>query len=330
MERERRRVRITGFFLGVLTIVVLFWALETGTIQVSFVRFWQEVFRTHPSEVVATVRDLRLPRILIAFLSGAGLAISAMSFQLVSRNSLAEPGFLGVGAAAEFGYLLTVVLLPQLFPLRYGFSFLVAAVVMALLLLSQRRQKSAAYGGRFLLTGIALQAILGGFNTLITTMSTSSGQAGNAPSIGLRNWVDVRYLAFWILLGLCIFWCFARWWDVLALPESTVQTLGVPVRLLTMVAVCCAVLLTTVTVTQIGVVTFVGLLAAQITKRFLKTHYRVLIPFAALVGGNLMVVADTIGRSWFLPLEVSANQIFLIVGGVLLLVLLLKGDESDV
>lgn len=315
---------LTGLLF--LLMIAIFWSLNTGTLSVSFTDLIQEIFNEN-NQTVKIIKDLRLPRILIAIFAGAALSVSAVLLQLITRNPLAESGLLGISAGAEMGCYVIYLFFPFLFKFANFFGFVGGIVAATILMFSTIKKKQHTLN--LIVVGISIHAFLSGINNILSLKLTNSTSAiiQNAnQGIGLKGWGDVKWIVPMTFLFLLITFALSSWCNVLLLSESTLHSLGVATKFLSILFTIIAVVLSSITVSTIGIVSFLGLLVAHLSRKIIGTDHRWLLPFSALLGASLLLIADTLGRSLFLPAEVSANNIMMIIGGFVLLLFVLKGE----
>lgn len=305
-------------FLG-----LIYWALVSGSTAIQLTDI-KGLLQGRISPSLQVIITLRLPRIVIALLAGIALAISTVLLQIVTKNPLAEAGLLGIASGAEFGYLLVVLFFPTAF--QYA---PIVAIVMAmftclfLLQISSHRQMMMAY---FLIAGIAIQAMFSSLTKLLSQVYRPTNGLSVTPTLGMKNWEDVLQMTWPILLLVLAVIVMIRWCERLQLDDQTLRSLGVQVSLWQGYFLLIAVALAAITTAYIGVVAFLGLLATHLAKRLVGDQPQRVLPIAALVGASLLIMADTIGRTWFLPAEIAANQLLALIGAPVLLYLVARKD----
>ena len=276
---------------------------------------------------VALIYDLRFPRIVIALLAGAGIAVSGVLFQAVLKNPISDPAIIGVCSGASFMVLLSSLLLPQL--LLYGpiLSFLGGGV--SFLLIYGLAWKKGLHPVRIILTGIAINALFMGLSTALTSFSASASPLVNAllaGQISQKTWVDVGVLLPYTLIGLGLALLFSRICDLLLLDDHVIRNLGMDSHLLRLGISLIAVLLASAATSVVGVVSFLGLIVPHISRLLVGSKHQVLIPFSALLGAFVFLLADTLGRRLAYPLEISPAIIMSIIGGPYFIYLLRRSD----
>jgi iron complex transport system permease protein len=274
--------------------------------------------------VAATiVRDLRLPRVLLAMLVGAALAGAGAAYQALFRNPLAEPFVIGASSGAALGataVLVTGVAAP-LVPLA-AFAGALAAVVLVYLL--------GGVGGRagivtLLLAGAAVTTVLDAAVSLVMIVEDESLQAVFGWLLGGfagARWGQLAWGAPMILAGVAWIWLLARPLDALSLGDETARSLGLSLLQGRLSVVAAASLATAAAVAVAGIIGFVGLVAPHAARLLFGARHRLLVPASCLLGALLVVVADLAARTVAVPREVPVGVVTALVGGPFFLYLL--------
>ncbi len=281
------------------------------------------------SEDVATIYDLRFPRIIIAMITGAGLAVSGVLFQAVLKNPLADPGIIGISAGSAFVSVLIVAFFPMWYFFTPLFSFL--GGILACVLVYSLSWKAGFSPLRIILVGVAINAV---FTGLMESFGAMSGQnySGAAAivnaNISMKTWKDVRLLTGYVTLGLVLALFAAAKCNLLALEDKTIRSLGVNVNALRAAISVIAVLLASITTAVAGSISFIGLIVPHIGRLLVGSDHKFLIPFSMLFGAFTMLLADTVGRLITYPYEISAAIIMSVIGGPFFIVLLKRSDRT--
>ncbi|MFJ7974307.1 FecCD family ABC transporter permease [Peribacillus sp. NPDC096379] len=308
-----------------LIVIVFFISAVSGSLKVTIGELISGLL-SGTNENVAIIKDLRFPRLIIALFTGAALAVSGVLLQAVMKNPLAEAGIIGIAAGGRFVYILVVSLLPQLFFWTPLFSFLGGA--LACFLVFSLSWKSGLSPLRIILVGVAINATFSGLGQALTYfVGFSSLTHATVSGLSLKTWNDVDVMVLYSSIGLVISLFLASWCNVLALQDKTAINLGFNLTKLRLIVSAVAVLLATVATSIAGVIAFVGLLIPHIGRLIVGTDHKVLIPFSALSGALLILVADTIGRMILPPNDIPASIIMMIIGGPFLIILLRKSER---
>jgi iron complex transport system permease protein len=304
-----------------LLLVVLALAIAAGvmfgTLRLSPVEVLQGLAGTGTPTPTAVVRELRLPRVLLAALVGAGLGAAGAALQGATRNVLAEPYLLGVSGGAAMGAVAGVALgaPAALVPLA-GFAGALGAVALTLLV-------ARAAGGRgdtrvVLMAGVVVGAFANAAIMVALARADASEVRGALwwmmGSAADATWGSVRMLAVYVAVGLAALLLLARAIDVLALGEDTAAGMGVDVARVALAVYVAGALLAAGTVAAAGLVGFVGLLVPHLVRMAGARTHRTIIAAAAIAGAGLVVVADLIARVALPPAELPLGAVTAILG----------------
>ncbi|MCK8467381.1 iron ABC transporter permease [Microbacterium sp. KSW4-16] len=326
-SRLRFRIALAVVVLGVVGVLLLGLLAGHTWLLTGDIALW---LQGEAPPVIAFALDERAPRIVAAVVAGGALALSGTIIQGVSRNPLADPSILGVTGGAGLGAVLVITS-----AVSSTAGMIAGAVTGALLafalvyLLSWRGGLNA---DRFLLIGIGVSY----FSVSLTTFFLLRSNPWDTPKIYTwlsgttygRVWDQVLPLAIVLAIALPFVVMSRRELDVLALDEDTPRLVGIrlePVRLTLLVV---AAVLAALSVTAIGVIGFVGLVAPHAARALVgATHARV-IPVAVLLGGLLVGVADTIGRTVIAPAQLPAGLVVALIGAPYFVWLLWRSRDA--
>ena len=269
----------------------------------------------------AALLQLRLPRVVLAVLVGAGLAVSGAAYQGVFRNPLADPYLLGAAAGAGLGATLVIAYSPaqSLGPVSV---LPVAAFAGALLGVGCAIALGTAAGGgghgaTLLLAGVAVASFLAAGQTLVQQQNTDDlrqvygwllGQLGRA------QWADVLLVLPYLGVAVAVLLVCGRALDVLAVGDDEARSLGVHPGVLRLVVILAASLATASAVAVSGLIGFVGLVVPHIARRLVGGANARVLPLSLLVGGAFLVVADLVARVALAPAELPLGVVTAFVG----------------
>ncbi|MDD3277994.1 MAG: iron ABC transporter permease [Lachnospiraceae bacterium] len=317
-----------SFVVVILALIILFFAaINIGSLQVSFGELLQGLFVKY-NENVATIWDLRFPRIIISMLAGAAIAVSGVLFQAVLKNPLADPGIIGISSGASFAAVLITAFAPSL----YFFTPLVAFLggVVAFFLVYCLSWKGGLSPLRIILTGVAVNALFTGLASAFNSMSGGdmSGVASIVEAnITQKTWGDVVTLFPYVAAGLILAVLFIGECNLLTLEDKTARSLGINVNTTRIVISLVAVLLASIATAIAGAISFLGLIVPHIGRILVGSDHKVLVPFSALAGALTFLLADTLGRTIAAPYEVSAAVIMSVIGGPFFILLLRRSTK---
>jgi iron complex transport system permease protein len=276
-------------------------------------------------EVGFVVRELRLPRTLLAILVGAALALSGALMQSLTRNPLADPGIIGINSGAALAAVVIIVAWRGapiwLLPLAaFGGAIATAAFIYAF----------AWRGGiaplRLILVGIGVAALLGSFTALLTSFGevtdVQRAFVWLSGSLYGRGWGEVWLLAAWMLVLAPLAWLMAGTLDTLTLGDDSAVALGLRLELARGLLIVVSAALAAAAVAAAGTLGFVGLVAPHFARRLVGPMHLGLLPIAALLGGLLVLLADLAGRTIIAPAQLPAGLLTAILGAPYFMVLL--------
>ena len=256
----------------------------------------------------------RLPRLLLALLVGAALAVAGVLVQGIVRNPLASPDILGVNHAASLASVGALLLLPSLpviaLPLL-AFAGGMAGLILPKMLANTSQPMKLA------LTGVALSACwasLTDYLMLSRPQDVNSALLWLTGSLWGRDWSFVKVAAPLLMLFLPLSLVFCRDLDLLALGDARATTLGVSVPRTRFQALLLAVAMTSTGVAVCGPISFIGLVVPHMVHTITGGRHRWLLPVSAMTGALLLVAADLLARIIHPPLELPAGVLTAIIG----------------
>lgn len=286
-------------------------SLQMGVIAVP----WRALLTNwHTGEYHYVLTAYRLPRLLLALLVGASLAVAGVLVQGIVRNPLASPDILGVNHAASLASVGALLLLPSLPAIALPLLAFAGGMVSLLLL---RMLANISQPMKLALTGVALSAC---WASLTDYLMLSHPQDVNSALLWLtgslwgRDWSFVKIAAPLLILFLPLSLGFCRDLDLLALGDARATTLGVSVPRIRFLALLLAVAMTSTGVAVCGPISFIGLVVPHMVRSITGGRHRWLLPVSALAGALLLVIADLLARIIHPPLELPAGVLTAIIG----------------
>jgi iron complex transport system permease protein len=267
--------------------------------------------------IVTNVMENRAPRVVAALLAGASLALAGAVIQALARNPLAEPGIIGVSGGAGLGAVAVITLVPGVsFWTQAGAAGVGAAIAMVLVFTLAARGGFASE--RLVLIGFGTQAGTAALITLLITLTDPWNETKALTWLGGstygRSFEHLVPMALAVLVVVPVLIRARGELDLLSLDDETPRVLGVNVPRSRLVMLTCAVLLTGASVAGVGVIAFVGLVAPHAARAMVGRRHGRALPVAALLGGILVCVADTIGRTVIAPGQLPAGLMTAIIG----------------
>ena len=282
----------------------------------------------HQQEVI--LFSIRLPRVLLSLLIGSSLAISGATMQALFRNPLADPALIGVSSGAAFAVALAIVVFNPFVGIAglYGLSlFAFMGGICTCFLIFRFSQMNGAFSVTYmLLAGIAINALCGGGTGFLTYLSDDqelrSFTFWTMGNLGGALWSSVIVMFSIFIPNVIILIKNARKMNLLLLGEQDANHLGLDTEKFKRITILCTVLLVSVAVSVSGVIGFIGLIVPHFVRLLLGADYRLLIPFSALFGALLLLVADTFARTLVSPTEMPVGILTSFLGGPFFLWLL--------
>ena len=328
-RRKRKKVKsVLSFMIMVALLCILFFiSINTGSLKVGFFELCRGLFVERIDDV-ATVYDLRFPRIMISMLAGAAVAVSGVLFQAVLKNPLADPGIIGISSGASFTAVLITAFIPSLFFFTPLFAFF--GGILAFFLVYSLSWKGGLSPLRIILVGVAVNAMFTGLSSGLNSMNggNSSGVASIVNgNITMKTWEDVQTLLPYVIIGLLLAIFFSGKCNLMLLEDKTARSLGVNVNMMRIFISLTAVLLASISTAVAGAISFLGLIVPHIGRILVGSDHRALVPFSMLFGAFTFLLADTVGRTIAAPYEISASIIMSVIGGPFFIILL-RGSKK--
>jgi iron complex transport system permease protein len=268
----------------------------------------------------AILWQIRVPRVVLAALVGAMLAVAGATYQGVFRNPLADPYLLGVAAGAGLGATIAIAYLPnglrgqRVLPLAAFLGGAIAVMLTYAVGRSARRERDAA---TLVLAGVTVAAFFTAWQTFVQQQNSETLQQvyswilGNIPSTG---WTDVVLILPYVAVAAAIILALRRVVDVLNLGDDEAASLGVDVRRVRLALVVAATLGTAAAVAVAGLIGFVGIIVPHAIRLVSGVGYRALLPLSLIVGAGFLVLADVIARTALSPAEIPLGVVTAFVG----------------
>lgn len=311
---------------------VLGLAASIGTVPVPLAEVLAATVRGLSGDLGGThdviVWSIRLPRVLLAALVGAALALSGVAFQGIFRNPLADPYLLGVASGAGLGAALAIafgVSVPLLAFLGVPLTSFVFALGTVLLVIVIARRGARLPAVDMILAGVVLGAsctAATSFVMLLDRQQAAGVLAWLLGSFALAGWREVAMLAAVAGVAGAILLLSGRALDLLQVGDEQAAQLGLPVEKVKLGLIVVATFVTAAAVSVSGVIGFVGLITPHAARLAFGPGHRTLVPVSAVLGSIFMVLADLLARTVIAPAEVPIGVVTALVGGPLFLWLL--------
>jgi len=310
--------------LSICLIIISVIALIMGPVNINLWHF----FSGQQSQLDSLIlMDIRLPRIILNIVVGAGVAVAGAAIQGLFRNPLADPALIGVSSgAALFAAGFMVIGTSEGFFGRLGLSgcAFVGGLLTTFIVLAVGRRSGSMSG--MLLAGIAINAIalsgIGLFSYLSSDAQLRSVAFWALGSFGSVQWEMVGF-ALIILPFIVLLYRLGSQLNTITLGDQEAESLGILVPKLRRKVIIYTALIVSLSVSLVGVISFIGLIVPHLIRLSSSSSHHILIPCSALLGAILVVVADGISRTVFAPAELPVGILLAMVGGPFFIYLIL-------
>ena len=324
-----RRVPVILLVLTLVTLLAMILSVGYGEYPISPVDVVKTLLGipTTNGDYAFIINTLRLPRTIVAFLVGVGLAIAGTITQGITRNPLAAPGIIGVNAGATLAAVSLIILLPNAPVSLLPFAAFGGALAIAILiyLLAWQGDSSPV---RLILVGIGFSLIASALTDIMITFgeinTVSQALVWLAGSVYGRSWSQVVALLPWIVIFGLMALLLTRELNTLNLGDEVARGLGSRVEWQRGLLLLTGVALAGASVATAGAVGFVGLMSPHLGRQLVGASHEGLLPVSAMMGGMLVVVADLLGRVLFAPLELPCGIITAAIGAPYFVYLLIS------
>ena len=322
----RRNVLLLVIVLSAALVVVDFGALAMGGVHLPLQEVWGGLWGTgtaHDAGVI--VREIRLPRILLAMLVGAALAVSGTGLQALLRNPLADPYVLGISSGAALGAITAFWIGGRIATASPVAAFLGAIITMVwVYMLGRRAGRLASY--TLLLAGVVTASFLSAVILFVLSLLSARDFRGTAfwlmGDLSVVTDAQLQYLFPTVLAAIVILYWFSKDLNVLLLGEEEAAHLGVSVAKVETVVYLLTSLLTGLAVSVSGAIGYVGLLVPHLGRMLVGNDHRTLLPTAALGGAMVLVLSDTLARTIVAPTELPVGAVTAVAGAPVFIYLL--------
>ncbi len=327
---RRQRWIVGSLFL--LVLLTIFISAGLGYSSLSYDRLLPTLFGQGSFKENFALFSVRLPRIFVTLLCGMALALSGAILQAITRNDLADPGIIGINSGAGVGMAVFFLYVPiqagefvYMLPLV---SFASAFVTASLIYLFSYQKHTGLHPVKFVLTGVGFSMALSGVMIVLisSTDRTKVDFIANwlAGSIWGTDWPFIWALLPWLAVLIPFILYKGNALNLLGMSEPAAIGVGVAMNKERIILFIAAVALASSAVSISGGIAFVGLMAPHIAKALVGPRAQLHMPLAILIGGWLLLVADTIGRNILDPSGVPAGIMVALLGAPYFIYLLLR------
>ncbi|MGI6616201.1 MAG: FecCD family ABC transporter permease [Dethiobacteria bacterium] len=342
-----KRKQIVFAVAVIATIAVALYAVSAGSMRIPLPEVIRTLFGGGEPQTQTVIWNIRLTRVTAAILVGGALSVSGAVMQCVLQNPLASASTLGVSQGAAFGAALGIIVFgggvvqsdsaaaaiaisnPYIVTLC---AFACGSLSTLVIIILSQFKRDLGPGG-LILAGVALSSLFSGGTALLQYFADQTKIAtvvfwtfGN---LGAAGWRVLPILATVFFIAL-LYFMLNRWnYNAMESGADTAKSLGVNTRLVMLAGMGIGTLAAAVAVSFVGIISFVGLVAPHIMRRFVGNDYRFLIPCSAAAGALLLILADTFGRLVIAPVILPIGAITSFLGAPMFLYLLFRGLGSS-
>ncbi len=328
-NRSLRQTSVLVVLTIAITVLILMLAIGIGSVRIGSKDMLDilshKLFDTTLSDstdpnFVGILWQVRLPRVLMAFLVGAALSISGVVMQSVLRNPLASSFTLGVSSGASLGAALVLLFGFGSMGRTIGFplaGFISGVLTVFIVLAIAKKLDRGMDNTTIILIGLVISQFFSGILALIMSLARETmeqlvrWQMGSFSGLG---WRELTVVLISLLIGAVCLFRYHRELDVLTFGEKQALNLGVNVQFVKPFVLVITALLTGASISLTGVIGFVDLIAPHLTRKIFGTSQRIVMPMSMLLGGSLMVLADLFARTILAPRELPVGAVTAIIG----------------
>lgn len=311
-------------FILITTILIFFIgiSLRFGSVNIELSEIL-EILGGNKTNNFIIFTQIRTPRVIFGIIAGINLAISGLLLQTVLKNPLADPGIMGISSGAALGATMILLLFPVATSLIPIVTFTSGLLCFFLIVLFSWDSKLTPV--KLILAGVAINAMTGGVQSFLMSMFSDklhgvitwingdlSGKTWSQVLLTFGYSIPI-YISILILLPK---------FNALNLSDETIFSLGISPRKYRLICAIFAVYLAAITVSQTGVISFVGLIVPHLARLLVGGNLKKLLPFTVVIGAIVIVFADFVARMVISPLEIPIGTVMSIVGGPFFLYLL--------
>ncbi|MFB1081678.1 FecCD family ABC transporter permease [Jeotgalibacillus sp. JSM ZJ347] len=326
IQLSARWLIVTGIWLLAVVSVFLL-SLSSGSNWIPLTEVFMQI-TGQIDQHSFVVETLRLPRALMAILVGAALGVAGLILQSLVRNPLAAPDIIGITSGASLGAVTFISFGAGVISMQYLPLAAIGGGLLAALLIYLISWNKGVTPIRLVLIGVGLSAIMKACVTFMLVMgdtaTTTQSYIWLTGSIYAASWSEVTSMIWWLLIPIPFLIVFGRGLNVTELGEDFSVSVGIRVQLQQFIFLMCSVMLAGTAAAFAGGIEFVGLMAPHIARRLVHRSFPGLAVLTALIGAFLVLIADLVARTVFLPLDIPAGVFTAAIGAPFFLYLLFR------
>jgi iron complex transport system permease protein len=343
MEKTKSNICIIIFLL-LFSVLNIFFAILIGTVNISPIYVFRVIvynlfgYRHYSIEqsIINIIWEVRVPRVIMAFIVGASLSMGGVLVQAILKNPLASPFTMGVSSGSSLGVSTVIItgasipFLGLLFRPLVGFISGLVAVIIVIKFTSYVDKKMTTTA--IVLTGMVFSMFYNALQTLIIVISRSDVREvmlWQMGSFSMRGWTHVYAILPFFILALIGSFFFINELDIITLGEEDALSVGVDVKKVRKKLLIISAIFTGSAVALSGVIGFVDLITPHIARRVVGSKHIYVIPVAMLIGGNMMVATDLIARTIIAPIEIPVGAVTALIGAPFFAYIFFKGKRAS-
>lgn len=334
--------KMTFLFLSFILVIAMIVAVSIGPITIPFKetvlillnKLNIPVNASYSDQQWVVITEIRLPRVIVAGLVGAALAVSGVAMQGLFRNPLVEPGFIGVSSGAAFGAVCAIffgwtALNTWTLPAA-AFLGALGAMVAIIAVWKVSKTQSVAM---LLLLGIGINAFFSSLtNVLIASSDTEqelrSSIAWLQGGLEARTWEHVLTIAPPILIGCLLMCLFGRQLNLMLLGDDHAKTSGINMKVMRNGVLTLAALITGTAVAVSGIISFVGLVVPHMLRLLIGPDHRLLLPASMISGAVFLILTDLVSRMILQPITLQVGVVSAMIGAPVFIILILRSKRG--
>lgn len=350
MNRKRKSNVKFVSLLGALIVIVIILSvagLFLGSSHISLLDGMDALLKKSTPANNRIIWNIRIPRVLAAVIAGAGLSISGLIMQTTLNNSMASPSTLGVSNAAVFGANLSIIAFAGGYlstgnntgnytvganPYATGLMAFLFSTISILFVLALCKIKDFS-PNVVVLAGIAIGSVWTAATTILQFYATDVGLSAaviwNFGDLGRATYKTDGIMLVVVCIGFIFFQIMSWKYNALLSGEETAKTMGISVSVVRFVSLLLSSVITSVCVSFLGVIGFVGIICPHIAKKLLGQDHRWTIPVSALMGSLLLLFSDTISRCMGNGSALPVGAITSLLGAPFFIAIIFSGKETS-
>ncbi|MFC4303216.1 FecCD family ABC transporter permease [Cohnella boryungensis] len=327
-----RRALLLTLSLSVVSLVAMILSAAMGDMSIHPLEVIRAAFGAGSEEHILVVQTLRLPRILAAFLVGVALAVAGSILQGIIRNPLASPDIIGITSGASAAAVAFISYLAGTVSIAWLPVAAMAGAGITSILIYLLAWKRGVTAIRLVLIGIGINFLLGSVTKVMLlknpVYTSSQAYVWLTGTVYGSDWSIVMMIVPWVGFFVPLAFVLARNVNVLQLGDDIAASVGSSVQRQRFTLLMISVALAGASVAVGGAISFIGLIAPHMTRKLVGPSFGGVLPVSALIGGLIVVVADTIARTAFLPYDIPVGVFTAGVGAPFFIYLLYRHRNS--